>query len=102
MTKIIVLSILMMLVTAPSRILPAFFLTGRKLPPFVESFLYYVPFTILGSLIFPDILSSTGNVYSSVAGAAIAFLLAWFGRGPLVILLGGIFTAFIVSNIGIF
>ena len=28
----------MMLVTAPSRILPAFFLTGRKLPSFVESF----------------------------------------------------------------
>ncbi len=99
MTKIIILSVLMMLVTAPSRILPAFFLTGRKLPSFVESFLYYVPFTILGSLIFPDILNSTGNIYSSIAGAAMAFLLAWFGRGPLLVLTGAIFTAFIVSHI---
>ena len=41
MSKIVFLSILMMCVTAPSRILPPFLLTGRRLPPFVSSVLNY-------------------------------------------------------------
>ena len=100
MTKIIILSLLMMLVTAPSRILPAFLLAERKLPPFIKSFLHYVPYAILGSLIFPDILKSAGNIYSSVAGAIVAFILAWFGRSTLTVLLGAILAAFAISHFG--
>lgn len=97
MTKIIILSVLMMCATAPSRILPLFFLSGNKMPPFVESLLHYVPFAVLGSLIFPDVLTATGDFRSSAAGAMAAFLLGWFGRGPLLVLGGGILTAYVVS-----
>lgn len=102
MSKIVVLSILMMLVTAPSRILPAFLLSERKLSPFIESFLHYVPYAILGSLIFPDILYSAGNIYSSISGAIIAALLAWFGKSTLTVLMGAIAAAFIISNFAAF
>lgn len=97
MTKIMVLSVLMMCATLPSRALPLFFLGERKMPPFVESILHYVPFAVLGSLIFPDVLTATGDIQSSAAGALTALLLGWFGRGPLVVLGGGILAAYVVS-----
>jgi len=71
----------------------------RKLPAFAESLLHYIPFAILGALIFPDILYASGNIYCSAAGAAAAFILAWTGRGILVVLAGGIFATFIVSQL---
>ena len=98
MINIFVLSLLMMLVTASSRILPIFFLNGKKLPPFAESFLYYVPFAILGALIFPDVLTATGNSVGSAAGAITSLILAWLGKGILVVLFGGIFAAFITAQ----
>ena len=100
MTKVMVLSILMMCVTAPSRILPAFLLSDRKLPRFVESFLHYIPFAILGALIFPDVLHATGSAYSSAAGAMAALLLGLSGRGIIVILTGAIASAFIAAQLG--
>lgn len=99
MTKIMVLSLLMMCVTAPSRILPVFFLGDKKLPPFTESLLHYIPFAILGALIFPDVLTAADSIYSSAAGAIVALILAWRGKGILVVLTGGIFATFIASQI---
>jgi branched-subunit amino acid transport protein len=99
MTKVMVLSVLMMCVTAPSRILPVFFLGNRKLPQFAESLLHYVPFAILGALIFPDVLSASDNIYSSAAGALTALFLAWMDRGILIVLTGGILATFITSQI---
>ena len=99
MSKIIWLSILMMLVTAPSRILPPFFLSGRKLPPFISSMLAYMPFAVIGSLIFPDILASAGSFEASAAGAAAAFLAAWYSGNILVVMTAAISVAFIIGQI---
>ena len=99
MTKIMILSILMMLVTAPSRILPAFFQGERQLPPFAESFLKYIPYAILGALIFPDILTATGDKASSAAGAITALLLSLFGKNILIVLTGAILAAYAVRHI---
>lgn len=98
MTKIMILSVLMMCVTAPSRILPIFFLGERTLPPFVESLLHYIPYAVLGALIFPDVLTATGSVYSSAAGAITAIILGWYGRGILVVLFGGILATYITGQ----
>jgi branched-subunit amino acid transport protein len=95
MTRMMVISLLMMCVTAPSRILPVFFLGDRKLPSFAESLLHYIPYAVLGALIFPDVLTATGSIYSSAAGAVTAIILGWFGRGILVVLVGGIFATYI-------
>lgn len=93
--KIIILSVLMMCVTAPSRIFPIFFLGERKLPPFAESLLHYIPYAVLGALIFPDILTASGSIYSSAAGAVTALILGWYGRGILAVLTGGILATYL-------
>lgn len=99
MTEYMLLSVLIMLVTAPSRILPILFLGGRKLPPFFEAFLGYIPYAALGALIFPDVLTATGDILSSTAGAAAAIALGWSGRGPLTVLCGGIIAAYLFGMV---
>ena len=97
MNRIVILSILMALVTVPSRVLPAFCLTDKKLPPFVESLLLYVPFAVLGALIFPDILFSTGDIRSAAAGFIVAFILGWREINIIVVLAASISAALAVT-----
>lgn len=99
MTKAVILSLLMMAVTLPSRVLPAFFLGDKKLPPLAETVLGYIPYALLGALIFPDVMTSTGDIRTSAAGAAAALILGWLGRGPLTVLAGGIAAAFLAGQI---
>ena len=52
---------------------------------FIKSFLYYVPYAVLGAMTFPAILYSTSNLMSAVVGLAVSVILAWFGRGLLTV-----------------
>ena len=52
---------------------------------FVRSFLYYVPYAVLGAMTFPAILYSTSNLISAAVGLAVSVLLAWLGRGLLTV-----------------
>ena len=52
---------------------------------FVKSFLYYVPYAVLGAMTFPAILYSTSNIASAAIGLAVSVILAWFGRGLLTV-----------------
>lgn len=99
MTATMILALLMMAVTLPSRVLPSFFLGGKKLPPLAEALFGYIPYAILGALIFPDVITSTGNILTSTAGAAVALILSWLGMKPLTVLAGGIAATFLVGQI---
>ena len=52
---------------------------------FIKSFLYYVPYAVLGAMTFPAILYSTSNLISAAVGLAVSVILAWFGRGLLTV-----------------
>ena len=52
---------------------------------FVKSFLYYVPYAVLGAMTFPAILYSTASLASAAVGLAVSVILAWFGRGLLTV-----------------
>ena len=52
---------------------------------FIKSFLYYVPYAVLGAMTFPAILYSTSNLVSAAVGLAVSVILAWFGRGLLTV-----------------
>ncbi|MDD4160431.1 MAG: AzlD domain-containing protein, partial [Synergistaceae bacterium] len=56
---------------------------------------YYIPYAVLGALIFPDILTASGSIYSSAAGAVTALILGWYGRGILAVLTGGILATYL-------
>ena len=63
------------IVTYIPRVLP--FLLIENVKFLVRSFLYFVPFVVLGSLIFPGILYSTGSLKSAIIGCLIAIILIY-------------------------
>lgn len=55
---------------------------------FVKSFLYYVPYAVLGAMTFPDVLYATGNLWTALCGLAVAMVMAWRGRSLLTVAIG--------------
>jgi len=86
-------------VTYLVRMLPLVFFRKKIESRFVRSFLYYVPYTVLAVMTVPAIFYATGSFYSAVAGAAVAIVLALFGRGLLTVAAGSVVTVFIAELI---
>lgn len=77
-------------VTYIPRMLPLVLLNNIKLPPRVNSFLRFIPYAALSSLIFPGVLHSTGSVDSAAAGSLAAVALALLRVNIMLVVLGGI------------
>lgn len=61
---------------------------------YVQSFLFYVPYAVLGAMTLPAVLYSTGSVFSAVFGTIVAFLLAYFNRSLIVVALSASAAAY--------
>lgn len=83
MVKILIAVLLMAIVTYVPRVLPMAIFKNKIQSRFLTAFLSYVPFAVLGAMIFPDILSSTGHLTSAIVGLIIAAVLAYFERSLL-------------------
>ena len=59
---------------------------------FVKSFLHYVPYAVLGAMTFPDVLYSTGSLWTALAGLIVAVVMAWRGRSLLTVAIGACLT----------
>lgn len=59
---------------------------------FIRSFLYYVPYAVLGAMTFPDVLYSTGNLWTALAGLVMAVLLSWKGKSMVTVAIGACVT----------
>lgn len=88
MNKYVLLVVGMALVTYLPRVLPLVMFSELKLPPLVQAFFRYIPYAALGALIFPGVLTSTGNYASAAAGCIVAMGLA-FRRVNLVLVVAG-------------
>ncbi|MBQ7866086.1 MAG: AzlD domain-containing protein [Clostridia bacterium] len=55
---------------------------------FVKSFLHYVPYAVLGAMTFPDVLYSTGSLWTALVGLVVAIVMAWRGRSLLTVAIG--------------
>ena len=55
---------------------------------FIRSFLHYVPYAVLAAMTIPGILTSTGNIWTALAGLAVAFMMAWRGMSLLSVAIG--------------
>ena len=75
----------MALVTYLIRMLPLTLFRRPIRSRFVQSFLTYIPFAVLGAMTFPDVLYSTGDMRSAAAGVAVAVFLAWRGKSLLTV-----------------
>lgn len=71
-------------VTYAVRMIPFTLVRGKIKSVFIQSFLYYVPYAVLGAMTFPYIFYSTGSMLTAIAGTLTAFLLS-FRRHSLII-----------------
>ena len=66
---------------------------------FVRSFLYYIPYAVLAAMTIPAVFYSTANVYSALAGTAVALIMAFFEKGLLPVALSACSAVFLVEFI---
>lgn len=89
-------------VTYLIRALPFVIFRGKIKNTFIKSFLYYVPYAVLGAMTFPAILFSTGNYVASAAGLIVACILAFKEKSLLIVAIFACITALAVNLIFMF
>lgn len=89
--------LVMALVTYIPRVLPLTLMRKKIHNTFVRSFLFYMPYAVLGAMTFPAILYSTAYVWSAVAGMAVALLLSYFRKGLLIVAVSSTATVFLTE-----
>ena len=86
-------------VTYLIRVLPFVIFKGKITNRFVKSFLFYVPYAVLGAMTFPAILFSTGNYIASVAGLITACIMAFREKSLLTVAIFACVSALVVTLI---
>lgn len=85
-------------VTYLIRMLPFTLFRKQIKSPFFKSFLYYIPYAVLSAMTVPAIFTSTGSIVTSLAGTAVALVLAYFGK-PLIVVALAASAAALVTGI---
>ncbi|HWP98254.1 MAG TPA: AzlD domain-containing protein [Syntrophomonadaceae bacterium] len=101
MTNMWILVLGMAVVTYLPRMIPMVGLSRLHLPVGLVRFLRFIPVAALGSLTFPSILYSTGNVSSALAGTLLATGLALARFNIILIVLGGILVVLLWQMLGV-
>ncbi len=91
--------LLMAILTYIPRTLPLMVFRKEIKSNYIKSFLYYVPYAVLGALTFPDIFYSTGKLTTAIWGTTVALILAYKGKGLVVVAIGAILTVYITGFI---
>ena len=89
----------MAVVTYLIRMLPFTLFRKKIRSKFFRSFLYYIPYAVLSAMTIPAIFYSTGNIITSVAGTAVALVLAYFNFPLIAVALSASGVAFITGLI---
>lgn len=72
---------LMAAVSYGIRALPLTLIRKEIKNPFIQSFLYYVPYVTLAVMTFPSIVEATQSPISGAAALVVGVAAAWFGAG---------------------
>lgn len=86
-------------VTYLIRMIPLTLVRKRIRSRFLNSFLYYIPYTVLSAMTFPAIFYSTGNTVTAAVGTAAALILAYIGMPLIVVSLAAAGSAYIAGLI---
>lgn len=97
MSKILLTIIVMGVVTYIIRVVPITCCRGQLKSRFWNSFLYYIPYAVLGAMIFPDILESTPHMLSAITGGIFAIILSLFERSLMTVVIGAIAVVYITE-----
>ena len=91
--------LVMAAVTAAVRILPLTLIRREIRNPFIQSFLYYVPYVSLSVMTFPSILSATGNRITGIVGFVAGVILAWIDGNLFRVSIGACVAVYIAEMI---
>ena len=86
-------------VTYLIRMIPLAAIRGKVKSVFLQSFLYYVPYAVLGAMTFPAVFSATGSLPTALAGTAVALVLGWMEKSLLTVAVAACAVAFAVGMI---
>lgn len=84
-------------VTYLIRMIPLAAIRGKVKSVFLQSFLYYVPYAVLGAMTFPAVFSATGSLPTALVGTAVALVLGWMEKGLLTVAVFACIAAFAVG-----
>lgn len=90
---------LMALVTYLIRMLPLVLCQKEIKSPFLKSFLFYVPYSVLGAMTFPAIFSSTQHVTAALAGTIAALFMAFYEKSLLSVAAVACIVTYLVNMI---
>ena len=84
-------------VTYLIRMIPLAAIRGKVRSVFLQSFLYYVPYAVLGAMTFPAVFSATGNWVTALAGTIAAVVLGWMEKSLLTVAAVACLAAFVTG-----
>ena len=81
MSRVLISIAIMAIVTYLIRVAPLTLFRKQIKSKYIRSFLDYTPFAVLGVMTFPDVFTSTGSIYSAIAGTIVALILGYMRKG---------------------
>lgn len=99
MTKYVIMVLIMAGITYFLRVLPVTLIRKKVKSPYINAFLNYVPFAILGALTIPDVFYSTQDIIAAVLGTFVALVVAYLGRGLLTVTIAAVVTVLVYGLI---
>lgn len=97
MQKYLIYILIMALVTYLIRMLPITLFQKEITNKYFRSFLYYVPYAVLGSMTFPAIFTATSNIASSLFGTITALILAYKEKSLITVAVFACIAAYIIE-----
>ena len=91
--------LIMALTTYAIRVIPLVLCKGKIENVFMKSFLFYIPYAVLGAMTFPAILYSTATMWSALAGMAAALILSFMKKGLLPVALASTAAVFLTESV---
>ena len=88
----------MAFVTYLIRVIPLTFFRKKIENPYIQSFLYYVPYTCLTAMTFPAIFYATNSVLSALAGVVAAVVLAFYNKSLVTVAAAACMAVFLVEH----
>ena len=82
-------------VTYLIRMLPLVLVKKKVENRFIRSFLFYVPYAVLGAMTVPAVFYATDSVFSAAAGLCVALLLALCKQGLLTVAVGATLAVYL-------
>ncbi len=97
--RILIYIIVMAVVTYLIRMLPLTLIKKKIKNRYILSFLYYMPYAVLGAMTFPAILFSTSSVISAAVGMAAAVILAYMKKSLITVAVASCLAVYVAEAI---